>query len=73
MSLLRWIAEKAVVSLLAFTMFYLIGEALGIVPQSMKDSVAWAGDNFGTISFLICFVVGAYVVLKVINRRRAPE
>jgi Na+/phosphate symporter len=60
---LAWIA-------IAFVVFYLIADPLGLIPQSVYDLIAWFEANFNTLVFLLCFMVSAYLANKIIKSRR---
>ena len=60
---LAWIA-------LAFVAFYFVGSALNLVPESVKDTIAWFAANFTQVVILICFLIGYFIFLKVMKRRR---
>lgn len=64
MGLTRWLMEKAATYLLAFAFFYIIGEALGIVPQPIKDFIAWLRENFTILCIFIGFLAALYVAFK---------
>ena len=66
LSKLIWVAA-------AFGVFYVIADPLGWIPQSVKDLVAWLASNFTTITILLCFMVGAYLVNKILNRHKGKE
>lgn len=70
MTLKRWLIEKIVLSVLAFSVFYMAGSALNIVPQSMKDSVAWSAENFQTMAVSVCFIVACYTAIRILNRKK---
>jgi uncharacterized membrane protein YjdF len=69
-SFFRILAEKCLMVIVVFVAFYIIGSSYGFVPQSMKDTVKWFGETFNTWIFLACFLVGAYVFVKFITRRK---
>lgn len=51
------IASKLLWMILAFVIFYIIGDSLHIIPQSVKDLIDWGASNFELVVFLICFVL----------------
>ena len=53
----------------AFVVFFFIGDSLGIIPQSAKDTVAWLGENAVWLAFVLCFLVGCYTVLKLKGKK----
>jgi len=69
-ALMKWVLKKLAFAVLVFSVFYLAGSALDLVPQSMKDTVAWFSENFQTMAFALCFALGCYVVLRVLNQRK---
>jgi uncharacterized protein involved in cysteine biosynthesis len=73
MGLLKWIVEKIVVYGLVFAFFYIIGQSLGIVPQPMKDFVAWLSQNFPLIALTICVLAICYTIIRLSTRREANE
>jgi len=66
----RWLIEKIVLSVLAFCFFYMAGSALNVVPQSMKDSVAWFAENFQAMAVSVCFIVACYTAIRILNRKK---
>jgi len=54
-----------------FVFFYIIGDALHVIPQSVKDGVSWLGNNFTLIAFLFCFTIGSYIALRIIQTKRS--
>jgi hypothetical protein len=73
MGLLKWIVEKIVVYGLVLGIFYIIGQSLGIVPQPMKDFVAWLSQNFPLIALTICVLAICYTALKLSRRGETNE
>ena len=70
MGLSSWVLKKLVWTVLAFVAVYLTASAFGLLPDSMKQTVDWFGNNFETIAFAGCFVIGCYTILKFLNRRK---
>jgi len=68
-----WVAKQLLVYGSAFVIFYFIGFGFGIIPQPLKDGLAWTGENFTIIVFLICFSIGAFVVLKFLNYSKGSK
>ena len=68
--IVKAILSKLVWIILALVIFYLIADPFGLIPQSIRDMVSWFGANFGTIAFTICFLVGSYVALQIIKRKK---
>jgi uncharacterized membrane protein len=66
LSKLAWI-------IVAFVVFYFTLSAFNLVPQPMQDMVAWLASNFTTITILICFMVAAYLVNKILNRHKGKD
>jgi len=64
MGFLRWLVEKLVVYAMVIGVFYIIGYALGIVPQPLKDLIAWLSVNFSVLMISICFLAALYVVYQ---------
>ena len=69
-ALTRWVLKKLAFAVLVFSVFYVAGSAFDIVPQSMKDTVGWFGENFQTLAFSLCFALACYVVLRVLDHRK---
>lgn len=59
---LAWVAA-------AFVAFFFIGDSLGIIPQSVKDTVKWFEENFMVIALTTCFLTACYVALKIFGKR----
>lgn len=70
MGLKSWLVNKVAYTILAFAIVYLTGSALDLVPQSMKDTVSWFGDNFQGIVLAGCFALGCYTVLKFLDHKK---
>ena len=66
LSKLAWI-------IVAFVVFYFTLSAFNLVPQGMKDLVAWIASNFTTITILICFMTGAYLFHEILNRHKGNK
>jgi hypothetical protein len=66
----KTIASKLIWAVLGFAVLYLAASAFNLVPQSMKDTVAWFGANITLFVVAICFLVACYVVLKIKTRHR---
>jgi putative Mn2+ efflux pump MntP len=63
------VLSKILLMVLIFGFFYIIGDSLGWIPQSVKDLVSFMADNFNTFAFCFCFVIGSYVFVKVLQTR----
>lgn len=61
--------SKLALAILVFVVFYLIGDSLHIIPQSVKDFLSFLANNFLLIAFLFTFTIGAYVFLKILQSR----
>jgi len=70
MGLTSWLIKKLAFTLLAASVIYLAASAVDLVPQSMKDTVAWFSENFQTLAFSLCFALACYVVLRILNQRK---
>ena len=66
LSKLAWI-------IVAFVVFYFTLSAFNLVPQGMKDMVSWLASNFTTVTFLVCFMIAAYLVNKILNRHKGKD
>jgi hypothetical protein len=69
-SIKKSIASKLLWTILAAFVFYLIGSSLNIIPQPIKDLVAWLGTNFNTIIFFLCFLLVFYLILKFTKNKK---
>ena len=68
--------SKILLMVLAFGLFYVIGDSFHIIPQSVKDFVSFMADNFNTFAFMFCFALGSYVTLRIVqsrNKSRGPS
>ena len=45
-------------------MFYVVTDSVGLAPQVLKDIATWLCENQYLVSFLFCFVLTVYVLLK---------
>ena len=70
MTVKKWLLKGFVQYALVFMLIYLIGSGLGIMPQSVKDSAAWLGDNFTSLASVFCFCLGCYVFLQFLTYRK---
>jgi hypothetical protein len=52
---------------LIIAIFYLV--ALIQIPDGVKDTVNWFGENFTVICFTACFLMASYVALQILKRR----
>jgi hypothetical protein len=73
-----WSSVLSKIALMAaiFGFFYIIGDSLHIIPQSVKDLVSFLADNFNTFAFMFCFLIGSYVFVKVLqsrNKEKRPQ
>jgi len=66
----RWFLDKVIFSLIVIAAFYIVGETYGVVPQPMKETVGWFGQNFESILWFAAFVIACYVVLRVFDRKK---
>lgn len=77
MNFKRWILKKAVFTVAIFILFYMLGYALNIVPESItnfvNDTIAFVKDNFGLLAFIFCFSLSCWVVVKLATRRHKDE
>ena len=64
------ISKLALIGLVSL-LFWVIGDSFHLIPQSLKDLVGWFANNFTLIAFSLCFMVGAYVCLRIIQTQRA--
>jgi len=66
-----WSSVLSKIALMAaiFDFFYIIGDSLHIISQSVKDLVSFLADNFNTFAFVFCFSIGAYVTMRILQTR----
>jgi hypothetical protein len=64
------IISKLVWTVLGFIALYVAAAAFNLVPKSMTDFVAYLQKNTALFIFALCFIIGAYVVLKIKTNRR---
>ena len=72
MGLTKWIGSKLIFSLLIFAGFYLLGEALGIVPKKVEDIFSWFANNFLNLGLLIISFMVLLVIYRALGKRRQP-
>ena len=72
MNFKRWILRKILFTVVTFVLFYILGCALNIVPESITNCVdgatAFLKDNFGLLAFVFCFSLSCWVVVKLATR-----
>jgi hypothetical protein len=68
MGLLKWIVEKLVVYIFIFSIVYVVGELLGVVPKPLKDCVNWFVSNFTVIALTVCVLVICYTFIRLSHR-----
>jgi hypothetical protein len=64
---------KIVLMGVIFGFFYVVGDSLHVIPQSAKDFVSFMGSNLNTFSFLLCFAISGYVIVKILQTRNKPS
>lgn len=69
----RTLLSKLAWAILAFVLFYLIADPFGWVPQSVKDSIKWFGDNVFLIVFCVCFLAACYVVVRLKAKNKGVD
>jgi len=72
MGLTKWIGSKLIFSLLIFAGFYLLGEALGIVPKKVEDIFSWFTNNFVNLGLLIISFMVLLVIYRALGKRSQP-
>ena len=70
MTFSKWLFDKGIVYIIAFTMFYLIGSFFGIIPQPVKDFVGWFDRNSAYLIFAACFLMACFTVIKLKARKK---
>jgi len=75
MGLKKWLLNKGLFYIFIFAVFYIVGSMLNIVPQPLKDLVAWFGANFLLISILLVSFMGFWIMLRLTSKpkRRQPQ
>jgi len=73
MGLTKWITSKLVFSLLIFAGFYVLGEALGVVPKSVENIFGWFASNFLLITVLLISFMVFYVALRLTGPKRVEH
>jgi hypothetical protein len=69
----NWVAERLLLYGGVGVVFYIIGDALNVIPRSVKDGVSWTAANFGLLAFLFCFTIGTYVILKIYGNQKEKK
>jgi hypothetical protein len=62
--LLSWLNGKAVLYVLVAVLVYCVGAMFNLIPAPIRGLVSWGDENTDALIFLVCFVLGCYVVLK---------
>jgi len=71
MGLGKWITSKLIFSLLIFAGFYILGVALGIVPESVQNIFGWFGANFLLITVLLISFMIFWIALRLTGPKRS--
>ena len=69
-SIVKAILSKLIWIVLAFVVFFFIGDGMGIIPQSVKSSISWLGENFTALALLTCFLTVAFLINKGLSRKK---
>lgn len=72
MGLSKWLTGKALVAIITSVFFYLVGSALGIIPEPVNGFLSWMDRNTDALLFALCFLVACLVILK-LKRRNEGE
>jgi len=73
MGLGKWVTSKLVFSLLVFVGFYILGEALGIVPRSVENIFAWFGANFLLVTVLLIASMAFIIMLRLTGPKKVEH
>jgi len=63
------VISKIALAGLVYGLFYIIGDSLHIIPQSLKDFMSFLVGNFQLLAFMFCFTIGAFVFLRILQTR----
>lgn len=73
MSFSKWIISKGIWYALAVAAFYAVGQFFGIIPQPIKDLIAWFNANTGLFVFAILFIVGCWTIVRILGYKKKRE
>jgi uncharacterized membrane protein YhdT len=71
--LLRWLIEKLAVYIFIFSIVYVVGELLGVVPKPLKDFVNWFASNFTVIALTLCVLAICYTFIRLSHKEEKGE
>ena len=73
MGLTRWVSSKLLFSILVLAGFYVLGQAMGIIPKPLENIVSWLSNNFLLISVLIMFLFTWLIIKALTSKRRISK
>jgi hypothetical protein len=75
--LAKWILGKILLYAAIFGFFYLLGDSLGLVPQSVKNfvsgTIAFIQGNIVLLAFCFCFSIFCWMVVRLGTRKGKEE
>jgi len=73
MGLKKWLLSKGLFYIFIFSIFYVVGSMLNIVPEPLKALVKWFGDNFLLITILLISFMGFWIMLRLTSKPKRSQ